>query len=297
MIVSRRITAIPALEASLATHALVHSAFRLHVVRNHGVVSEDRLSLRAFERKGHLGRPVLTVVLAGRARIDVGGEARWLTPGELSLVPFKDSVVMRQEGARFESLALEWEPGTLGDRPRAWETARLPVAIIEQLRRLVDAVADPEADQAISAARFSAIVSLLRATGAPFAPTPAGALLEDVPEHMGSLSRALDLTLSRLADSPMMVDLDRALGVTPRHLQRLVTAFHQRYGYNATGWRDALNRRRLLLGAAMMTAPRATTERVALAMGYGSATAFCRALAQARLPSPSAISGTVAGLV
>ncbi|HEY1694244.1 MAG TPA: AraC family transcriptional regulator [Polyangiaceae bacterium] len=297
MIVSRRRTALPELHASLATHALVHSAFRLHVVRNQGVVSEDRLSLRAFERKGHLGRPVLTVVLAGRARLECGGAARWLEPGDVSLAPYKDAIVMRQDGPRFESLALEWEPGTLGARPATWETARLPVGFYEQLRRLVDAVTDASADTALAAARFAAIVSLLRASGAPLGDVPPCALVEDVPEHMGTLSSALDGTLSNLAESPMMVDLDQALGVTPRHLQRLVTAFHERYGFNAGGWRDALNRRRLLIGASMMTARGATTERVALAMGYGSATAFCRALSQAHLPSPSAVSRVVGELL
>jgi hypothetical protein len=297
MIVSRRITAIPDIGASLATHALVHSAFRLHVIRNTGVISEDRLSLRAFERKGHLGRPVLTVVLGGRARLECGGSARWLEAGDVSLAPHKDAIVMRQDGGRFESLALEWEPGTLGARPGHWETARLPGGVLERLRALVDAVAATALHATVAASRFAAIVSILRAAGAPFDPVSPGCLVEHVPEHLASLSLALDSTLSGLSASPMMVDLDHALGVTPRHLQRLVTAFHERYGFNATGWRDALNRRRLLIGAAMMTAARATTERVALAMGYGSATAFCRALSQASLPSPSAVSRVVGELL
>jgi AraC-like DNA-binding protein len=291
MIVSRRITAIAELNASLATHALVHSAFRLHIVRNRGIVSEDRLSLRAFERKGHLGRPVLTVVLEGRARLDCEGRSVWLEPGDVSVLPHKDAVVMRQDGSRFESLAIEWEPGTLGARPRGWQTSKLPRGALERLRSHVCAVSDagPDADTRASSARFAIIVALLRSFGAPFERVEPGALVDDVPQHMAALSQALDGTLSRLAEGPSMLDLDRALGVTPRHLQRLVASFHERYGFNATTWRDALNRRRLLFGASMMTAGGSTTERVALAMGYGSATAFCRALAQAGLPSPSAV--------
>jgi transcriptional regulator GlxA family with amidase domain len=173
---------------------------------------------------------------------------------------------------------------------------------VERLRSHVRAVSDAgldarTADPCASSARFATIVALLRSWGAPFERVGAGALVDDVPHHMTALSRALDATLSRLAEGPTMVDLDHALGVTPRHLQRLVTSFHERYGFNATTWRDALNRRRLLLGASMMTAVGATTERVAIAMGYGSATAFCRALSQARLPSPSSVLRIVDDLV
>jgi AraC-like DNA-binding protein len=301
MIVSRRITAIAELRASLATYALVHSAFRLHVVRNEGVVSEDRLSVQAFDRKGHLGRPVLTVLLEGRARLDCGGRSVWLEAGDVSLLPHKDAVTMRQDGPRrFESLAIEWEPGTLGARPRGWQTSKLPAAVLEALRFQVRVVSrsEPEARHPrIQSERFAGIVALLRSSGAPFERIEPGALVDEVPQHMAALSQALDDTLSHLSGGPTMVDLDRALGITPRHLQRLVTAFHERYGFNATTWRDALNRRRLLLGASMMTAGGATTERVATAMGYGSATAFCRALAQARLPSPSRILRVVGDLV
>jgi hypothetical protein len=295
MIVSGRTTAVPSLHASLATVALLHSSFRLHVVRNRNVVSEDRLSLRAFDRKGHLGRPVLTVVLEGRARIECEGAERWLEAGDVSLLHHKDAVVMRQDGESFESLAIEWEPGTLGARPTGWQTGRLPAPVFERLRELAGTVGTSDVRR--EASRFAAIVGLLRGSGAPFDSVDAGMLVEPPLQHMAAVARALDATLSDLAAQPMMVDLHRALGVTPRHMQRLVTAFHEHYGFNATTWRDALNRRRLLLGVAMMTAPGATTERTALAMGYGSATAFCRALAQAGLPSPSAVPGVVRGLL
>jgi hypothetical protein len=297
MILSRRRSTSRELHASLTTHALVHSAFRLHIVANEGVVSEDRLSLQAFDRKGHLGRPVLTVVLEGQARLEYQGVTRWLEPGDLSLLPDKNALVMRQQGSRFESVAIEWEPGTLGVRPGGWQTSRLPSGALERLRPHVRAVTAHGFDGGRAAARFSAIVALLRGAGAPLARIEAGALVESVPEHMGALSRALDATLSNLSGRPMMIDLHRMLGVTPRHLLRLVTSFHGRYGFNATGWRDALHRRRLLLGAAMMTARGATSERVASAMGYGSPAAFWRGLAQAGLPSPGAVPRIVADML
>jgi AraC-like DNA-binding protein len=236
------------------------------------------------------------VVLERHTLLDCEGRSVWLEPGDVSVLPHKDAVGMRQDGSTFESLAIEWEPGTLGARPRGWQTCKLPRGALERLRSHVRAVSGTGPDttdamdtRAASSARFAIIVALLRSWGAPFERVEPGALVDDVPQHMAALSQALDGTLSRLAEGPSMLDLDRALGVTPRHLQRLVASFHERYGFNATTWRDALNRRRLLFGASMMTAGGSTTERVAVAMGYGSATAFCRALAQAGLPSPSAV--------
>lgn len=76
----------------------------------------------------------------------------------------------------------------------------------------------------------------------------------------------------------------------------MVSEFHPRYGFNADGWIDARNRRRLLLGAGFMTAPGATATRVAPAVGFTSAAAFSRALCNAGLPRPGAIASTVAAL-
>lgn len=297
MIISRRRTALRELGASLATYALVHSAFRLHIVVNEGVVSEDRLSLRAFDRKGYLHRPMLTVVLEGRARLEQDGMCRWLEAGDVSVLPNKNAVAMRQEGARFESLAVEWDPGTLGARPTEWSVSRLPAEAITRLKPHVRAVAAHGLDGERAAARFAAIVTLLRESGAPLGRAEPGDLVEAVPEPMRVLSGALDATLSDLSRRPMMIDLHRMLGTTPRHLLRLVTAFHASYGFGATGWRDALNRRRLLHGAAMMTARGATSERVAMAVGYGSPAAFWHGLAQAGLPSPGTVPRVVADLV
>ncbi|MGZ3477709.1 MAG: hypothetical protein ACXWUG_30850, partial [Polyangiales bacterium] len=55
-------------------------------------------------------------------------------------------------------------------------------------------------------------------------------------------------------------------------------------------------RRRLMMGATLMTAPGATVEEVARAVGYASPTAFARALTQAGLPPPGEVARCVASL-
>jgi transcriptional regulator GlxA family with amidase domain len=55
---------------------------------------------------------------------------------------------------------------------------------------------------------------------------------------------------------------------------------------NGEDWRTLRDRWRLTAAAVLATHPRATTENVAAAVGYGSARAVCTALSRARLPSP-----------
>ena len=50
MLISHRETVMPSLGARLETHALVHSAYRIHAVLRRNVVSEDALLLRGFHR-------------------------------------------------------------------------------------------------------------------------------------------------------------------------------------------------------------------------------------------------------
>src|SRR5688500_1424821 len=97
MLVSRRDTRCVQLGARVSTIALLHPGFRVHLVENEGVVAEDAIALRAFDRKGHVGRPALTVLLEGRARLRLEGEEVWLQPGQVACLPHKSGIEMRQE--------------------------------------------------------------------------------------------------------------------------------------------------------------------------------------------------------
>jgi hypothetical protein len=298
MLVSHRVTHMPGLGAVLDTHAIVHTGYRMHVVERRNVVSEDALFLRAFDRMGHLTRPMLTVLLDGRARIRACGEERWLSAGDVSLIEAKAGIEMRQEGEQsFLSFAIEWDPGHLSTaRPQGFATSRLGPRDTDALREAARTLVGPDVEVRQAAAAAARVLTILRAAGAPLdAPEPE-ALVEDVPPRMRRLSRALDTVLSHLEGRPMSVDLETALGVCSRQVNRVVCEYNERYGFNAAGWRDTRNRRQLLMGATLMTAPGAVAEGVAVAMGYGSGRAFCRALADAGLPSPSAIAPAIRAL-
>lgn len=299
MIVSHRRTSLdpraPHREpAFLETHALVHTKFRIHVVRNDRVVSEDRLHLRAFERRGMLGRPIVTAILHGHARIEAFDRLEWLSPGDVSAIESKGAIVMRQsrDGERYESLVVEWEPGSLdAGRPTGFEKRALDAPSLERLRVLAEQLTLRDQGAPRAAEIASEVLAHLG-----FPRRSATSLIEDVPDQTRLLAAALDDLLSDLERKPMAVDLHGVLGLSLRQVNRLVLDFNVRYGFNAVGWRDTRGRRRLMMGATLMTAPGASVEDVARTVGYASPTAFARAMALAGLPPPGEVARCVASL-
>lgn len=295
MLLSTRSLLLPDCDASMRTRALVHRHYRAHLVENRGVVSEDLLFAPRFERAGPLLRPVLTVVLEGRARFRArDGSERWLQAGDLALLPSRDHALVRTEGERYRSVVLEWEPGAFGGRP-AFEVGALARAAAESLELHARALSE-EQDPERTAEHLASLWSLLRAQGAPLLPAASGDLFEALPEPQRALGRLLDRLLSDLTLRPGKVDLADGTGLSERQLSRSVSAFNARFGFQGAHWRDTLLRRRVLAGAALMTAAGARTERLSELLGYGSPAAFCRAMAQAGMPSPGSIARHVRGL-
>lgn len=293
MLASRRVVSVPALGALLATRALVHPSYRAHAVVRRRVVSEDALLTRAFERKGHGGRPVLTILLEGAARITVRGRHWFLAPGDASLVDAKGDILMRQEGDPFRSVVVEWDPPLLGARPAGVRVAPASAALraaADALHRRIDALEEDDEDVDL----FCALLS--RATSWGLVVPPRSALVADVSPRMRSLSRALDRLATSLGDRPMLVDLDGELGLSSRQVNRLVEQFHAAYAFNAGGWRDTRNRWRVMFGATLMTAPGATPDVVARAVGFSSTNTQARAFANAGLPAPGDVRSVVAAL-
>jgi AraC-like DNA-binding protein len=288
MIRSVRRVEAPKLRAWLSNTALVHTRLRLHAVDNARVVNEDVLLVRAYTRAGRIERPVITMLLEGEARITAYDRHVWMAPGDIVGIASKGEVRMRQAGDRFASLAFEWDPGFVGERPG--ELVRFHAGDrLADLRAIWTDARDEARDPAATVDR---LLDALSAIGVPV--SRAGqSLREEVPERMQDLTRALDQLLSSLEGQPMMLDLESRLGLSTRQLNRLIADYNERYGFNAGGWIDTRNRRRLMFGATFMTAPGATAKEVAQLVGYQSASAFSRALKTAGLPSPSAIADEV----
>lgn len=268
--------------------------FRVHAVDNVGVVSDDRLSTLAYERVGKVGRPVLTVILEGHARIEAFGRAAWLAAGEVSVVEAKGAIVMRQSRARerYRALVVEWEAPTVGPRPSGFASMAASASLLRDAEALFGALAPHAEDPGRDACVLRAIAAVGAGVGTTLSPHP-----EPVPKVTKALSEALDELLSDMRDRPMMVDLHTRLGVSERTVNRMVQDFNTRFGFNASTWQDARSRRRVLLSAALLSADGVTASEVADAMGYGSLPSLSRALKLAGMPSPRDVSGFVADLL
>jgi hypothetical protein len=283
---------LPSLGVQLRTVALLHPALRVHVVDNRGVVCEDALGLPSFPRVGQPTRPIVTIVLDGEARVRLAdGSTRWLKTHSIAYFPRKNELIMRQEGARYRSIVLEFDAALADQRPHA-QVAQLSDQQSMALQDWADVLCrvDERTSDTMSAAEHTfQLLKRLNAEGISLLiPSPYDlALVLD--RDTLDLATLLDRSLSRLADRPARVDIEDSVSLRTRVLTDQIAAFHRRFGFNADGWRDALLRRRVLVGAAAMSAPKAKTEVVSAALGYSSPTVFCRALAKANLPSPAHI--------
>jgi hypothetical protein len=300
MFFSHRMVTLPEVQGRLATHAVVHSSYRIHVVDREQVVSDDAFHLRGFDRVGAKGRPIATILLGGRALLRVRGEPHWLEPGEMSIVAAKGDIVMRQEPP-YASVVCEWEPGPLGERPVApFLRQRVPPDRLAAIAAMATSLRTRAVAEGVFGAPDAVLVvetwNVLREAGVPVAAAGPDTLVEPVREPFLRLARALDDAHSNLRGTPMSVDLESALGLSARQVNRLVQEFNERYGFNSGGWRDTRNRWRLLVGSTLLTAPGATAEAVARAVGFASGATFSRALTNAGFPPPGEIAAAVRAL-
>ncbi|MEQ1505103.1 MAG: hypothetical protein ABMB14_22910, partial [Myxococcota bacterium] len=286
MLRSVRSTLLPAFDAAFENHAAVHQRFRFHAVHARNLVTDDALLLRAFDRLGRRERSVATVVLAGAALIRTADDARWVTAGEGFALADKLSLAVRCEAApTYRAVVFEWSADlAVGPVAAPLAAVALPAGALAEVERLWQALREPWTPAAI-APRLVEHLTALRAAGVPLAPVDRSSLAEPVPPRLAEVSEALDAQLSDLAAQPMSVDLEARLGLSSRQLSRLVRELNQRYGFNADGWLDVRNRRRVMVATALLSDRRRPVTEVARVVGYTSAQVMARALADAGLPA------------
>jgi AraC-like DNA-binding protein len=270
-------------------HAAVTTGFRVRVIAQKRVVADDALFLRSIEKdRSRKDRAMVSVILSGAALVRAGEHQRWANPGDVTMVR-TNAVSARHEGDTFRALVIEWDEGTLGPRPRGFDVVQLGAGDLARAEEDATRLTDASIGTYDAACAVARLVALLRAASAPFVEVSPDALVEPVSEQTQSLSRAIDRALSTLEGQPMRVDLQEQTGFSDRHVSRLVSRLSERYGDASGGWGEMRKSWRLRAGVLGMSAPGATTESVAAAVGYSSPTALCRAFAEAGLPSPGSV--------
>lgn len=296
MIRSQRLLSAPELGARHEVVAWVEQSARLHVMTTERVVCDDRLYQQAFGRADASARALVSVVLSGRAFISSGDACVVLEPGDGLFLPTKGALSVRTEGERYESVVLEWNPDAARDRAgapaRSLAAQRLRVEL-GALQPIAERVRHAESPEPATIAQ---LLEVLHAADAPVADVRFEAVDAHDPKQLRAqeIADALDAVLSALDAQPMTTDLEERLGVSSRQIPRMVDAFRERYGYGASNWLDARNRRRLMLAATLLTCAHAGVAQVARIVGYQRPETLARAFSIAGLPKPSHIRAHVA---
>jgi hypothetical protein len=299
MILSYQRADLVELDAHLGLREVIHPRFRACIVDNRNITNEEALFSREMTRRQRRRmRPVVAVLLNGEARVRAFGRERWLEAGQMFMAGAIDEIELREQGASFRSFSFEWDPaiGSNGAPVGQLDHGALTPSGLETLRLITERLLQPSISTGESTVHLDRALAVLSAEGLKTTLPPLASIATAPYPHDARLLGALDKMLSGLTDRPMVVDLERELDVSARHVTRLLSSFNVRYDYGATSWRAIRRWRQLKAGTAFMTHRGATPTLVARRVGYGSISAFSRALADAGLPRPTRVREAVRAL-
>lgn len=293
MLFSNRMIHAPALGLHTGGYLFSHTRFRIALEVARELISDAGVFARAFSQASPASsRNVLFLPLCGIARIRRLGRESALRRGEFLIEEKQQGYLPRYEYAVV--LIVEWEAGYLTTRSfPPGSSGTISPSGVQHLRRIVGSLplvghGGQEASQVAAA-----ILSVLRTEGLPFDPASAGDLDEPTDDWIFQLNRAVDDAIQGLGRGPAILDLQRALGWSPRTIQRRLHENHRRYGLHSSGWRDLLLRCRLATGTNLLSAPGANPGLVAATLGYGSPHALRKAMIEAGMPAPAQIPSLV----
>jgi AraC-like DNA-binding protein len=276
----------PELDASSSGVELRTPFVRFCVQNARNVSTDWGVVERAIPFVHRMSRPALTIVLEGRGRFDEGGRHFETREGQVALMDQRRMGTEAYAGARSRVLAIEWDPRVLGgQRDGAVEIARIDPRALRTLAR-ASATLESAPSDAIAGGAAVEIVEQLRAIGLPFERLEAGALHRAGDADEQRLATALGEAMSRLREHPDLEDVSAELGWNHRLVHRRVALMVERYGIPWDGWRAMIRSFRLTTALRLLSAPGATTERVAQLTGFRSPSALCHTFDKAGLPSP-----------
>ncbi len=267
----------------LEVASLRRPEFVLRVTTYCDVIVDERLLTKKFPFVPSSSRVVCLMMLEGELCLFAKEHEVRAIPGDTLLlgIPFMHSTWWKNSTC----LELEWAPaGPSAVVP----PCRLERVDLKRARALSALIFDRTSDQRST---LALAFDLFRSAGAPFEQT-----LESLSGEPSGQDRRLALALEEpLAQqsNDATTHLGDTLGLSPRHLQRVIAEFHAHYHFNAGSWRDTRNRWRIQLAAVVLSRPGITVASVAKAVGFASSNALARAFAQAGFPPPTEIRARV----
>jgi hypothetical protein len=296
MIVSRRCFSWS--DVSIRRWLIRHPSFLVKIVGTRGITSEDRLWERARLWSVVPDWPCVGIPVRGHGVMRSGDCSIDMRRGYMGFAKTGSSFRARTEPADAFGVFVQWDPAVFG-HPSELELSRTRIAPrdIDRIAAVLDEITTGDPDSTSLAAMVAQLFQIFASLGV-FSSTPAlGDIVTPPPARMVRVGRAIDGVLSRAGNRPMVVDLSEALDCSERQARYLVREYVNAYALQgATEWRTLVNVWTTYLAGLLMTAPDATTERVAGLLGYSSPNALCHALTNAGLPSPGEMRRIVADL-
>jgi AraC-like DNA-binding protein len=278
------------------TAVVLERTFRGHLVWREQLTFDTRFTPRAPGR----GRPCGHLYLVLEGRLTVHGSAAQAAPlayllanDEIDQVDAARSPTFQVGGPRVRVIHLRIpQAGLVRPAGLAHGTLTLDDQAWAAAEALVPRAPEPEIGShvpAASMARFLAAVA------------EAGVVTPDLTEsivHEESLAlrRLWEATRPFYADFAVSTSLRQialALALSFRQTTRGVAEFARAFDMGGHGFRDATLLMRLRAATLLLSAPGATATEVGKRVGYGTLTAFERALRDAGLPPPSTIQAAV----
>lgn len=297
MIVSRRFFSWA--EVVIQRWLIRHPSFLVKIVATKGICSEDRLWERARLWSVVPDWPCVGIPITGHGVMRDGGSAVEMGRGHIGFLTRGSDFRARTEPAAAFGVFVQWDPNVFGaPNPSALTRAPIDAVDLARVSAALEAITAPDVPHEILAANICELFKVLRALGVFTERPEMGELVTPPPQpRLHRVGRAIDGVLSRAGTRPMVVDLSQALHCSERQARYLVREYVDAYALQgATEWRTLVNVWTTYLAGLLMTAPGATTERVAGLLGYGSPAAFCHALTNAGLPSPGEMRRIVSDL-
>lgn len=259
---------------------------RAYVARMTGGQRFDAGLLNVEPQRASLGAQALCLVLGGELVVRHADREGTVGEGQLAsmdVVQWNE----RWEGD-FTVLVLEWGSAAPGPDARL-EVGGLASRDRAALTSFAEALVGGELRGEGAAHAVLALLERLDAAGLSPPKLDARQLFEGAPRGAQRLCDALGATLSRLHASPQLVDLSARLGVSERHVRRMLQSLDEWVpGYAApSGWRRKLRMLRTHVASSYLTLGGVSQEAVARSVGYGSARAMALAFEQEGLPPPS----------
>jgi AraC-like DNA-binding protein len=225
----------------------------------------------------------LTIVLDGAQVVRSPRAALELRPGDVVL-DGRPEWNERWEGAPYRTLTVEWQ-SPFGAPVASRENGRVSRRLVSAATSFADRLAEGTLRGAAGEAAVRELLLRARAEGLPVRAPEPGELGTSSAEDE-ALAATVSWLETNLHLQPMWIDVQARLGLSERHGRRVLAEREDLARMPGGSLRAHLRRLRAVSAAALLTAPDATAEEVARAIGYGSERALATALHQMGLPGP-----------